>query len=212
MKTKTNHLFFIGVAAIVLLIVAYTFNDSRFSEDYAKRILKSRVEKDKLFKEGEGSPLSKPQKEVFDELSYYPPAIAFRVEADYVLADIKEQILLDTNTGKDRAFLKFAKARFSLGGKQHDIWLLKPLRVLPGQPKNLLFLPFTDETCGITTHGSGRYIDLEAPAGPTIVIDFNQAYNPYCAYNEVYECPVPPKENHLGVLVEAGEKKFTENH
>ena len=71
-----------------------------------------------------------------------------------------------------------------------------------------MFLPFSDLTSGNETYGGGRYIDLEIPKGKTITIDFNQAYNPYCAYNPKYSCPIVPAENELLTNVNAGVKKF----
>lgn len=77
--------------------------------------------------------------------------------------------------------------------------------------KNYLFLPFTDATTGVETYESGRYIDLLTTdiVNNTVTIDFNKAYNPYCAYvSDVYNCPIPPKENHLRVAIRAGEKMY----
>ncbi len=77
--------------------------------------------------------------------------------------------------------------------------------------ENYLFLPFTDLTNGEETYGGGRYLDLEGPLEGIVELDFNMAYNPYCAYNDRYSCPIPPKENHINVRVEAGVKAF-EDH
>lgn len=77
--------------------------------------------------------------------------------------------------------------------------------------KNYLFLPFTDATNGNETYESGRYIDLQTSdiKNNEIIIDFNKAYNPYCAYvSGVYNCPIPPRENHLAVAIRAGEKTY----
>jgi uncharacterized protein (DUF1684 family) len=71
-----------------------------------------------------------------------------------------------------------------------------------------LFLPFTDLTSGVESYGGGRYIDMEVQKGNTWTIDFNKGYNPYCAYNEKYSCPIPPAENDLKVEVKAGVKKY----
>ena len=73
---------------------------------------------------------------------------------------------------------------------------------------NHLFIPFNDITNGVETYDAGRYIDLEIPKGDTIIIDFNKAYNPYCAYNDGYSCPIPPEENNLEVEVKAGVMAF----
>ena len=73
---------------------------------------------------------------------------------------------------------------------------------------NYLFLPFLDESNGLTTYAGGRYIDLYAPVGDTLIIDFNQAYNPFCAYNDKYSCPIVPRENYIPLSVTAGVKSF----
>jgi hypothetical protein len=74
--------------------------------------------------------------------------------------------------------------------------------------EDYLFLPFLDDTNGEESYGGGRYIDLRIPEGDEVVIDFNKAYNPYCAYNEKYSCPIVPRENYLDLKVEAGVKAF----
>ena len=71
-----------------------------------------------------------------------------------------------------------------------------------------LFLPFFDKTSGVSTYGGGRYIDLSYPLADSVLIDFNKAYNPYCAYNPKYACALVPAVNTLSVAVEAGEKRF----
>jgi uncharacterized protein (DUF1684 family) len=80
--------------------------------------------------------------------------------------------------------------------------------------KNYLFVPFKDMTNGKETYGGGRYLDLETTdiQNDSVILDFNKAYNPYCAYSNGYSCPIPPKENHLAVSIEAGEKTFGKEH
>jgi uncharacterized protein (DUF1684 family) len=77
--------------------------------------------------------------------------------------------------------------------------------------KNHIFVPFTDLTTGSESYGGGRYVDLELPFSDKVIIDFNRAYNPYCAYNHKYSCAIPPEENHLNVAIKAGVKAFA-NH
>ncbi|WP_390886597.1 DUF1684 domain-containing protein [Lacinutrix neustonica] len=74
--------------------------------------------------------------------------------------------------------------------------------------KDYLFLPFLDDSNGDGSYAGGRYIDLTIPKGDSIIIDFNTAYNPYCAYNEKYSCPIVPRDNYLATRVEAGVKAF----
>ena len=82
------------------------------------------------------------------------------------------------------------------------------------QYKNYLFLPFTDATTGVETYESGRYIDLEINdiKDNLVIIDFNKAYNPYCAYTTGYNCPIPPAENDLHIAITAGEKAYGKKH
>jgi hypothetical protein len=77
--------------------------------------------------------------------------------------------------------------------------------------QNKLFIPFADETSANQTYGAGRYLEADKPNGNIVALDFNLAYNPYCAYSEEYSCPFPPPENLLSVAIEAGEKKYYEN-
>jgi len=80
------------------------------------------------------------------------------------------------------------------------------------QDTNLLFVPFRDGTSGKETYGGGRYFDCEIPPiGNSILLDFNKAYNPYCAYNPRFSCVIPPEENRLKIKIEAGEKLFEEH-
>ncbi len=104
-----------------------------------------------------------------------------------------------------KPYRNYAIARFELLGKPYSLIVLEAVKHKAGY-ENYLLIPFTDETSGEETYGGGRYIDIEKPAGNEVEIDFNLAYSPYCAYNNSYTCPVPPKENDLKTKVEAGMK------
>ena len=116
---------------------------------------------------------------------------------------------MKTTTERRPDYVKYGEVYFSLLGKQFKLNIYQNIQLVqkPGFEKHL-FLPFTDLTNGDETYGGGRYIDLQIPDGDFIMIDFNQCYNPYCAYNHRYSCPVPPKENNMDVLVKAGVKAF----
>ena len=116
----------------------------------------------------------------------------------------------------ERVYRVFGTATFKIKGKNYslNIYQSQDLMTNP-QYKNYLFLPFTDLTSGNETYVSGRYIDLmiEDVKNNKVVLDFNKAYNPYCAYvSGKYNCPIPPKENALPVAIKAGEKAFTAQH
>jgi uncharacterized protein (DUF1684 family) len=212
MKKSANNTFFLSIVLVVGLVMIYSFSGEQMSERYTGEVLKFRAEKNKMFKTSQESPLDRKQKKVFDSLNYFPVNVAYRVEADLEKISAQEVIQIKTTGFTDRRFRKYAYATFQLGNQQHKLLLLKSMdRTGEALRKNLLFLPFTDQTSGITTYGGGRYIDLELKGGEEkIWIDFNMAYNPYCAYNPGYDCPIPPQENHLNIEIIAGEKNFEE--
>jgi uncharacterized protein (DUF1684 family) len=101
--------------------------------------------------------------------------------------------------------VKYGELAFSLNGKEFKLNIYQNLGLINKEGyEDYLFLPFLDETNGIESYGGGRYVDARIPEGATMIIDFNKAYNPYCAYNHKYSCPIPPKENHLDIKVLAG--------
>jgi uncharacterized protein (DUF1684 family) len=115
--------------------------------------------------------------------------------------------VLTTSTGEEERYLDYAWAIFDLDGTEHRLLVLEIMSMGPNRGK--LFLAFADETSARETYGGGRYLDLKKiPAATTIELDFNKAYNPYCAYNENYSCPLPPPENLLKVAILAGEKSY----
>lgn len=206
---KSKYFFFIGVIVVVGLVMVYSLSDQNLNKDYVKKIEEQRKEKNDYFLKNSQSPLSKDQKEAFEGLKFYPADITYRVEAIIERFEIKDFISMPTTTGNTQQYFKYGKGVFKLKGKKLELLLLKPLRPMPGQSSKMVFIPFTDITSGRETYGAGRYIDIEINAQQTTVeIDFNRAYNPYCAYNEVYECPIPPKENYLDMEVLAGEMTF----
>lgn len=154
------------------------------------------------------SPLSEEQREAFQGLDYYDydPALVVEAELEPFPED-EAAIRMQTNTGATRWYMRWARATFEVEGQETSLTLYADP---DGQG---LFVPFKDVTNGEETYGAGRYLDSHRPgladAGEgRIQIDFNFAYNPYCAYSERYTCPLPPRENWLAVPIRAGEKRF----
>lgn len=119
---------------------------------------------------------------------------------------------MPTSDGTSKTYIRYAKVRFQLQGQDEELTLYRSQDLFTDpRYRNHLFLPFTDETNGNETYGAGRYIDLSVDNihNGTITIDFNTAYNPYCAYSSGYRCPVPPAENFLPIAIRAGEKTYT---
>ncbi|MBX3139408.1 MAG: DUF1684 domain-containing protein [Trueperaceae bacterium] len=162
-----------------------------------------RAEKDAFLRDHPRSPLRGDAG--FDGLAYYPYDPAASVVATLERARSPERVRLATSSGDERAYLEFGRARFVLAGTDVTLTLFASVDE-PDGPR--LFLPFADATSGGETYGAGRYLDLSlaADAQGEIVLDFNYAYHPYCAYAEGYSCALPPAGNRLSVAVRAGER------
>ena len=201
---KTNAIYFFGIIAAVILILIYTFADTQANENYVDKLNKFRTEKDEFFKSSDQSPIS--QKEKFTKLNYYPADLTYRIRAAIELIHDTTKLKVRMTGGESEYFIKYGYATFKLQDKTHKLLLLLQLNKEDEEDK--LFLPFTDKTNGFETYGGGRYLDLDLEKDDQIVIDFNFAYNPFCAYNDNYTCPVPPAQNQLDIEIKAGEKEF----
>lgn len=127
--------------------------------------------------------------------------------AEFERTPYETPFAMSTSTGGENIFVKYGEVYFTIDGEEHTLSVYQSQR-LSTNPEyaNYLFVPFTDLTTGKTTYGSGRYLDLQIPEGETVLLDFNRAYNPYCAYNSQYSCPIPPAENNLKIPIKAGVK------
>ncbi len=145
----------------------------------------------------------------FHGLEFYPIDKKFIVEAKFVRTPNEKPFLMPTTTERLPEYVKYGEAHFTIDGKDFVLNLFKSIQPYeePGY-EDYLFLPFTDLTSGDGSYGGGRFLDQRIPEGDTIIIDFNKAYNPYCAYSARYSCPIPPKENDLLIRIEAGVKAF----
>ncbi|MFD1316759.1 DUF1684 domain-containing protein [Namhaeicola litoreus] len=174
-----------------------------------KEIKKFQKKLNEEFKNPTESPLTKEGLANFTELSFFPIDTAYVVKAK--IERIKDAIPFKMQTTTDRLpiYVLFAKAHFILHGNSYSLEIYRNENLMNSAvDKDYIFLPFTDETNGKTTYQGGRYIDLKVPKGDELIIDFNRAYNPYCAYNGKFSCPIPPKQNHLNTYIEAGVKKY----
>ncbi len=203
------------VAVVIVMTGFFVLYSLQGSEEgtisYTEQVKEDRAAKDEMFKEDEAeSPLPDSLKKVFAGLNYYPVNKDYKIRATLEIAAIKETIAIATSKGTPRNYLHYGKVAFKLHGTEHRLTVLKPFTAFSvGVPDNYLFLAFTDETSGSETYGAGRYLEIEeAKNSLEVTLDFNYAYNPYCAYNELFDCPFPPNGNHLNVRVEAGEKNF----
>jgi uncharacterized protein (DUF1684 family) len=155
------------------------------------------------------SPLLPEDLKTFHSLEYYPANEKFFVVAKFIRTENEQPFEMKTSTDRKPVYVKYGEAHFSIDGQVFQLNLYRNIELSKKeQYKDYLFLPFSDLTCGNESYIGGRYIDMKIPKGDTIVIDFNTAYNPYCAYSYKYSCPKVPLENDLKIAVRAGVKKF----
>lgn len=161
------------------------------------------------FKNPETSPLSDKYRKDFEQLDFFAPDASYIVQAKFIRTPKALPFLMPTTTDRKSTEVVYGIAHFTLNGKaqQLEIYQNKELMLEEGY-EDYLFLPFTDLTNEEETYGGGRYIDLRISKADSITIDFNRAYNPYCAYNKKYSCPLVPSVNHLDTKVLAGVKAF----
>ena len=178
-----------------------------------KRPIKSKSEfqaqQNNFFKDASKSPLKSKDLKVFEGLDFFPIDSLFVVKAQLMRTPDSSFFEMKTTTDRVTKERVFGVLSFTISD------LIYKLNVYQGKPdsdsevnSDYLFLPFLDATNGETTYGGGRYIDLSIPEGNQIMIDFNSSYNPYCAYNEKYSCPIVPRENYVPLEIKAGVKRF----
>jgi len=161
-----------------------------------------RAEKDEFFAGHSQSPLTPGQKQGFTGLNYFPENEALRLEVKVErLADPKP-MQMQTSTGGVQTYMRFGRFQFQSEGQPAELTIY--------QSEHGFFLPFADSLAGEETYPAGRYLEPEPLPGDRFFVDFNLAYNPYCAYNEMWSCPITPAENRLKVPIRAGEKLFHE--
>ena len=201
----------IKFALIFFLLSSVLFAQESPSK-YEKEIYKFQSKLNSEFKDAKTSPLTEEDLESFEKLDFFKIDTNFRVVAKLSFPKDSKPFKMKTNTDRLPIYKLFAVASFKLNGKPYKLNIYQNQKLmLTDDYKDYLFLPFTDLTNGKSTYGGGRYIDLEIPEGDTMVIDFNKAYNPFCAYNDKFSCPIPPKENHLNVEIKAGVKNFKDH-
>lgn len=161
------------------------------------------------YKDATTSPLIKSDRKHFESLDFFKFDSAYVVKAIFKRTPEEKPFEMKTTTDRLPLYMKYGELSFDLKGEVFylNIYQDQNLKEDEGY-EDYLFLPFLDETNGLESYGGGRYIDARIPEGKTMIIDFNTAYNPYCAYNNKYSCPLVPRENYLKTRIEAGVKAF----
>lgn len=159
-----------------------------------------RSEKDEFFAHSPHSPLTSDQKRDFQGLAYFPENPELRLEVQVEPFSEQERIEIQTSTGDTQTYTRYGRFEFEVGGEAAELTIF--------YNEQGYFLPFVDSLAGTETYPAGRYLEVEAIPGGKFLVDFNLAYNPYCAYNPQWSCPLTPFENRLKVPIRAGEKVF----
>ena len=195
------------VIAIFCVLIVYVSCSEGKKE--AKGETEFQRELNAYYKDASSSPLKKKDLKTFTGLDFFPVNDKFKVTANLKFTPDSKPFKMPTSTTRTPIYKCYGIATFNLDGKDYSLEIYQNQELEPDpESDDYLFLPFTDQTNGFASYGGGRYIDLKIPTGNTIEIDFNSAYNPYCAYNDKYSCPIPPRVNFLPVEINAGVKAF----
>lgn len=161
------------------------------------------------FKDASKSPLKDKDRRDFTGLDFFKFDSAYVVQATFKRTEDEKPFKMKTTTDRLATYVKYGEVSFTLHGATFQLNVYQDQDLLNDEEyEDYLFLPFLDHTNGEETYGAGRYIDLSIPEGNVITIDFNTAYNPYCAYNEKYSCPIVPRVNYVDAEVRAGVKDY----
>jgi uncharacterized protein (DUF1684 family) len=164
----------------------------------AQRLIALRAQKDQFFKTDPRSPLTREQQATFEGLSYYLNNPKLDLVLEMTPFDEKIDVQIQTTTGDMRWYRRVGEVRFNVGSQEARLTIY--------QTPHGYFLPFVDANAGTETYPAGRYLEPDVLDDGRLHLDFNQAYNPYCAYGDQWSCPITPAENRLKVAIQAGEK------
>jgi uncharacterized protein len=202
---KASQVIIAIVALVAVTVVGYMFTAAESPEVYLEKIEKERERQFKFIRFNVESPLSETQKQNFKALTFYEINPSYRIKARLIPVENKKIREVPLTDGSKEKYIEHSFAEFELGGKTNRLLLLQSVKET--DMRNF-FLAFADETSGRETYGGGRYMNVRQDGKNSLTLDFNLAYNPYCAYNPDYACPLPPKENILTISIEAGEKNY----
>ncbi|PTX44144.1 hypothetical protein C8P64_0114 [Christiangramia gaetbulicola] len=199
------YIYFFSLLVMILSPVSSMGQDAELLES-AKEF---QEELDREYADPDLSPLDEKDREVFKGLEFFEIDPEYIVQAEFVRTPSESPFAMPTSSEKMKTYVKYGELYFTLKGQDLKLNLYQS-QDLVNDPEyfDYLFLPFTDPTNGKSTYGGGRYIDFRIPESNIVTLDFNKAYNPYCAYSGNYSCPIPPKENDLPVEITAGVKAF----
>lgn len=189
-----------------LFLILSLFLNAQTEKENIASIKKFQKELNTEYLNPKESPLRGDNLKNFKKHPFFPINLKYRVTAKFIKTENPVPFELPTSSAKFKQYQEYGKATFELDGKSLTLALYQSLDLMKMKKyKDYLFLPFRDETNEKETYGGGKYMDLKIPSGKEIVLDFNQSYQPFCAYNAFdYNCPIVPEENKLPIRIEAG--------
>ncbi|MFN3757144.1 MAG: DUF1684 domain-containing protein [Flavobacterium sp.] len=194
---------------LLLLMFGFLFPTIHAQSDQLKIAISCQQFLNEYYANMESSPLKVEDLKRFSSLEFFTISEEYIIEARLIRTPDEKPFEMPTTTSRKPLYVKYGELHFNLDGKDCKLNVYQNID-FSRRPDyaNQLFLPFTDLTSGDTTYGGGRYLDVTIPEEDTLVLNFHCAYNPLCAYNEKYSCPIVPAENDLPVAVQAGVKAF----
>ena len=194
---------FISILFISMLSCAQKKREIKGETEFQKEL-------NAKYKDASQSPLKDKDRKQFEGLDFFKFDSLFVVEASFKRTPNEKPFKMKTTTSRRPIYVKYGELSFNLKGESFTLNIYQNQELITKEGyEDYLFLPFLDETNGLESYGGGRYVDARIPEGETMIIDFNQAYNPYCAYNDKYSCPLVPRKNYLKTRIEAGVKAFS---
>jgi hypothetical protein len=189
-----------------LFLILSLFLNAQTEKENIATIKKFQKELNEEYLNPKETPLRGDNLKNFKKHPFFPINLKYRVTANFVKTENPVPFELPTSSGRFQKYREYGKAEFEIDGKKYVLTIYQNLRLIEMEKyKDHLFLPFRDLTNEKETYGGGKYMDLKIPSGNEIVLDFNQSYQPFCAYNAFdYNCPIVPEENKLPVRIEAG--------
>jgi len=211
MQNKFCKKIFLLEMILCLMMISFACEDKgpsvMIDENYLDEIMKERAQKDSSMIAEEHSPFKRSPAIQFSPLKYYDPDPRYIFKSKLHRYEKSDTVFVLGTKGEYRVAIIEGYLGFNFDGSDYKINVYKS-HTRSGEFYYSIW--FTDKTTGYETYGVGRYIDFEMEADPeyNYTLDFNKAYNPYCAYNSAYTCPIPREEDHLDLAIEAGEKNF----
>ena len=192
-----------------MIITFFCFFVSSAQQNAIETSKQAQEKLNKEFADAKESPLEEEDLKQFKGLDFFPIDEKFIVKAQFIRTQNEKKFEMKTTGTRLPIYIKYGELHFMMEGKTFQLNVYQNIELMKQKGyEDYLFLPFSDLTCGNESYLGGRYIDMRIPNSNEVIVDFNKAYNPYCAYNHKYSCPLVPLENNLKIEIKAGVKKF----